>query len=151
MLRGTLHLRLSSLALAKECLMQALILDVKNYEAFRELVEGGMMSSTEGGSSLPACPIRYIQLSIQSSMLISGRMGLFQQSRIPVSTFRGTVKLCQADVSYKAEEGESSLSRQGIASKANKDRMSTFERSLRLGKSWSVDMPSAKTLTFWSD
>lgn len=52
MLRGTLHLRLSSLALAKECLMQALILDVKNYEAFRELVEGGMMSATEGMSSI---------------------------------------------------------------------------------------------------
>lgn len=30
--------------------MQALVLDVKNYEAFRELVEGGMMSSTEGMS-----------------------------------------------------------------------------------------------------
>jgi hypothetical protein len=28
--------------------MQALLLDVKNYDAFRELVEGGMMSSTEG-------------------------------------------------------------------------------------------------------
>jgi len=28
--------------------MQALLLDVKNYEAFRELVEGSMMSSSEG-------------------------------------------------------------------------------------------------------
>ena len=48
LLRGSLHLRLSSLALAKESLMQALLLDVKNYEAFRELVEGSMMSSSEG-------------------------------------------------------------------------------------------------------
>jgi anaphase-promoting complex subunit 6 len=30
--------------------MQALLLDVKNYEAFRELVEGSMMSSSEGQS-----------------------------------------------------------------------------------------------------
>jgi hypothetical protein len=34
--------------LAKECFVEALALDVKNYDAFRELVEGGMMSSTEG-------------------------------------------------------------------------------------------------------
>ncbi|ORX38717.1 hypothetical protein BD324DRAFT_622052 [Kockovaella imperatae] len=46
-LRGLLHLRLSSLALAKESFMEALIIDVKNYEAFRELVEGEMMSATE--------------------------------------------------------------------------------------------------------
>jgi hypothetical protein len=32
--------------------MQALLLDVKNYEAFRELVEGSMMSSSEGESTL---------------------------------------------------------------------------------------------------
>ena len=51
-LRGSLHLRLSSLALAKESLMEALMLDVKNYEAFRELVDGNMMSSTEGASFL---------------------------------------------------------------------------------------------------
>jgi len=31
--------------------MQALLLDVKNYEAFRELVEGSMMSSSEGEST----------------------------------------------------------------------------------------------------
>jgi hypothetical protein len=30
--------------------MQALLLDVKNYEAFRELVEGNMMSAAEGQS-----------------------------------------------------------------------------------------------------
>lgn len=29
--------------------MEALLLDVKNYEAFRELVEGGMMTAQEGG------------------------------------------------------------------------------------------------------
>ena len=28
--------------------MEALTLDVKNYDAFRELVEGGMMSGMEG-------------------------------------------------------------------------------------------------------
>lgn len=28
--------------------MQALLLDVKNYEAFKELVEGNMMSAAEG-------------------------------------------------------------------------------------------------------
>ncbi|ORY35353.1 hypothetical protein BCR39DRAFT_508962 [Naematelia encephala] len=46
-LRGLLHLRLSSLALAKESFMEALMLDVKNYEAFRELIEGSMMSAQE--------------------------------------------------------------------------------------------------------
>lgn len=63
MLRGTLHLRLYSLALAKECLMQALIMDVKNYEAFRELVEGSMMSSIEGqfAHSYPSSLFAYIQ------------------------------------------------------------------------------------------
>ena len=28
--------------------MEALMLDVKNYDAFRELVEGGMMTAQEG-------------------------------------------------------------------------------------------------------
>ncbi|WVO17769.1 hypothetical protein L204_105467 [Cryptococcus depauperatus] len=46
-LRGLLHLRLSSFSQAKEALMEALALDVKNYEAFRELIEGGMMSEKE--------------------------------------------------------------------------------------------------------
>jgi len=47
--------------------MQALLLDVKNYEAFRELVEGSMMSSSEGWSyNLP-----YIQRA-------NGRMGIHQ-------------------------------------------------------------------------
>lgn len=47
-LRGMLHLRLSSLPLAKESLMEALVLDVKNYEAFRQLIEGRMLSPSEG-------------------------------------------------------------------------------------------------------
>ncbi|WRT68218.1 uncharacterized protein IL334_005194 [Kwoniella shivajii] len=46
-LRALLHLRLSSFALAKESFMEALMLDVKNYDAFRELIEGGMMSEKE--------------------------------------------------------------------------------------------------------
>ncbi|WOO82452.1 Anaphase-promoting complex subunit cut9 [Vanrija pseudolonga] len=46
-LRGILHLRLSSLQRAKECFIEALVIDPKNYEAFRELVEGQMMSSEE--------------------------------------------------------------------------------------------------------
>ncbi|WVQ74870.1 hypothetical protein IAR50_004477 [Cryptococcus sp. DSM 104548] len=46
-LRGLLHLRLSSFAFAKESLMEALALDVKNYDAFRELIDGGMMSEQE--------------------------------------------------------------------------------------------------------
>lgn len=48
LLRGLLHLRLSSFTLAKESLMEALMLDVKNYDAYRELIEGGMMSEKEG-------------------------------------------------------------------------------------------------------
>ena len=51
-LRGQLHLRLSSMQLAKESLIEALVIDVKNYDAFRELVEGGMMSSNEGMPSV---------------------------------------------------------------------------------------------------
>ncbi|WWC93598.1 hypothetical protein V866_000433 [Kwoniella sp. B9012] len=46
-LRALLHLRLSSFALAKESFMEALMLDVKNYDAFKELIEGGMMSEKE--------------------------------------------------------------------------------------------------------
>lgn len=46
--RGLLHLRLSSLERAKECFVEALVIDVKNYDAFRELVEGQMMSASEG-------------------------------------------------------------------------------------------------------
>jgi anaphase-promoting complex subunit 6 len=41
--------------LAKECFIEALALDVKNYDAFRELVEGGMMSSTEGELDPQSC------------------------------------------------------------------------------------------------
>lgn len=55
LLRGSLQLRLSTLVVAKESLMQALLLDVKNYDAFRELVEGSMMSSAEGVSSVLPC------------------------------------------------------------------------------------------------
>lgn len=47
-LRGVLHLRLSSMALAKECFVEALVIDVKNYDAFREIVEGQMMTAAEG-------------------------------------------------------------------------------------------------------
>jgi anaphase-promoting complex subunit 6 len=46
--RGVLHLRLSSVALAKEALMEALVLDVKNFEAFRQLVDGKIMTPSEG-------------------------------------------------------------------------------------------------------
>nr|XP_019011300.1 anaphase-promoting complex subunit 6 [Kwoniella pini CBS 10737]OCF50081.1 anaphase-promoting complex subunit 6 [Kwoniella pini CBS 10737] len=46
-LRALLHLRLSSFALAKESFMEALMLDVKNYDSFKELIEGGMMSEKE--------------------------------------------------------------------------------------------------------
>ena len=31
--------------------MEALMLDVKNYEAFRELIQGSMLSAAEGKSS----------------------------------------------------------------------------------------------------
>lgn len=33
--------------------MEALLLDVKNYDAFRELVEGSMMSASEGQYQFP--------------------------------------------------------------------------------------------------
>lgn len=55
MLRGSLHLRLSSMHQAKECFIEALLLDVKNYEAYRELVEGGMMTANEGELFLLLC------------------------------------------------------------------------------------------------
>lgn len=51
LLRGLLHLRLSSMQQAKECFVEALTLDVKNYDAYRELIEGGMMTATEGASA----------------------------------------------------------------------------------------------------
>lgn len=49
-LRGLLHLRLSSIAQAKDSFIEALKIDVKNYEAFKELIEGGMMTAEEGES-----------------------------------------------------------------------------------------------------
>jgi hypothetical protein len=52
-LRAILHLRLSSFALAKESFMEALALDVRNYDAFKELIDGGMMAPDEGESLLP--------------------------------------------------------------------------------------------------
>jgi anaphase-promoting complex subunit 6 len=47
-LRGLLHLRLSSVQDAKDSFIEALTIDVKNYEAFRELIEGEMMQPQEG-------------------------------------------------------------------------------------------------------
>ncbi|BEI87724.1 uncharacterized protein CcaverHIS019_0104420 [Cutaneotrichosporon cavernicola] len=46
-LRGLLHLRLSSPIEAKESFMEALTLDVKNYDAFHELINGQMMKPGE--------------------------------------------------------------------------------------------------------
>lgn len=47
-LRGLLHLRLSSPIEAKESFMEALMLDVKNYDAFHALVNGQFMQPGEG-------------------------------------------------------------------------------------------------------
>ena len=49
-LRGVLYLRLNSLQMAKECYMEALSLDVRNYDVFNELVNE-MMLPEEGGSA----------------------------------------------------------------------------------------------------
>jgi hypothetical protein len=84
LLRGSLHLRLSSLALAKESLMQALLLDVKNYDAFRELVEGSMMSSSEGESSHQA-----------ERKWLNFRMGIHQQPLLSLAIIRRTVTFRQ--------------------------------------------------------
>ena len=46
-LRGVLYLRLNSLQMAKECYMEALSLDVRNYDVFNELVNE-MMLPEEG-------------------------------------------------------------------------------------------------------
>jgi anaphase-promoting complex subunit 6 len=51
-LRAILHLRLSSFTLAKESFMEALAIDVKNYDAFRELIEGQMMTGEEGSTTI---------------------------------------------------------------------------------------------------
>lgn len=51
-LRGLLHLRLSSPIEAKESFMEALTLDVKNYDAFHELINGQMMKPGEGEFTL---------------------------------------------------------------------------------------------------
>jgi anaphase-promoting complex subunit 6 len=47
-LRGLLMLRLNRADRAKECLLEALALDVKCYEAFELLVGGEMMGVDEG-------------------------------------------------------------------------------------------------------
>lgn len=52
--------------------MQALILDVKNYEAFRELVEGSMMSATEGESNIAPPNTQYSVSMFRTDILQSG-------------------------------------------------------------------------------
>lgn len=48
-LRGLLMLKLNRAETAKECFMEALILDVKCYDAFDQLISGEMMTVDEGG------------------------------------------------------------------------------------------------------
>ena len=47
-LRGLLMLKLNRGDQAKACFMEALVLDVKCFEAFQQLVDGQMMSPDEG-------------------------------------------------------------------------------------------------------
>ncbi|CAO1630624.1 unnamed protein product [Parajaminaea phylloscopi] len=51
-LRGLIHLRLDNLDQAREAFIEALSLDVKNYDAFSALVDGNLMSSQRQVSSL---------------------------------------------------------------------------------------------------
>lgn len=99
--------------------MQALLLDVKNYDAFRELVEGSMMSSSEGES-------------MGSRDWADSRMGIYTQSLLSLSTLRGAVTFRQAHLQNQAEESESR--RAGDMTKAN-IRMSTYGKLLKLVKS----------------
>lgn len=48
LLRGQIHLRLSSTLQAKESFLEALSLDVRCYDAFNALVAGEMMGVEEG-------------------------------------------------------------------------------------------------------
>ena len=50
LLRGQIHLRLSSATQAKESFLEALSLDVRCYDAFSALVGGEMMTVEEGES-----------------------------------------------------------------------------------------------------
>lgn len=54
LLRGQIHLRLSSTQQAKECFLEALSLDVRCYDAFAALVGGEMMGVEEGERALRA-------------------------------------------------------------------------------------------------
>ena len=49
-LRGLLMLKLNRGDQAKACFMEALALDVKCYDAFDQLISGGMMTLEEGRS-----------------------------------------------------------------------------------------------------
>lgn len=51
-LRGLLMLKLNRGDQAKACFMEALVLDVKCFEAFQQLVDGQMMSPDEGAYAL---------------------------------------------------------------------------------------------------
>lgn len=48
LLRGMLMLKLNRGEIAKQCFMEALILDVKCYDAFEQLISGEMMTPEEG-------------------------------------------------------------------------------------------------------
>lgn len=85
--------------------MQSLILDVKNYDAFRELVEGNMLSPVEG--QLPHVP--------GWPPADRNRMGVHQQSRLSLTTIRGGVELRKAYVPHEAEEGRRHLAPLGCA------------------------------------
>ena len=65
-LRGLLMLKLNRTDKAKECFLEALLLDVKNYESFDLLVSGEMMTVDEGAPSLPMAVRRLSGCSAQS-------------------------------------------------------------------------------------
>jgi anaphase-promoting complex subunit 6 len=96
-LRGLLHLRLSSVQDAKDSFIEALTIDVKNYEAFRELVEGEMMQPQEG-ERRPDCQAHVPRLM--------GRMGVCAEAGLQLAAHQRAGNVRQAHVCQPAEESE---------------------------------------------
>lgn len=88
--------------LAKESLMEALVIDVKNYEAFRELIEGGMMSSAEG-ELLDLHSSRRVLLT---ELILTCRMGICPDSGVSEASLGRGGHLRTANVYHQTKEGQ---------------------------------------------
>lgn len=103
LLRGQIHLRLSSAAQAKESFLEALSLDVRCYDAFSALVGGEMMNVEEGEFDVSRSS--FFPRPRRGRRAFCCRMGHDTESLLPRAN-RGVCRVHQDDVHRATEEGE---------------------------------------------